>query len=54
MWKKYDTAGQTTDDDIIWRRKDAMFMPGNYARIQKHVVTLSSRVCLVTYSTVYS
>jgi hypothetical protein len=28
MWK-YGTAEQATDDNIIWCRKDAIYIPGN-------------------------
>jgi hypothetical protein len=27
--EEYDTGRQTTDDNVIWLREDAIFMPGN-------------------------
>jgi hypothetical protein len=31
MWK-YDTAKQATDDNIIWHRKDAIYIQGNSSK----------------------
>jgi hypothetical protein len=31
-WKKYGKARQATNDNITWRRKDALCMPDNYGK----------------------
>jgi len=29
MWRKYSRAGEATDDNKIWRRKDVICLPDN-------------------------
>jgi hypothetical protein len=38
MWKRYDTAREATDDNIIWRREDAICMRNS---LGKNTDTLS-------------